>query len=26
MLPAWDDQGGNIHFQLRNIRIKKQLQ
>ncbi|PTL77231.1 exo 1,3/1,4-beta-D-glucan glucohydrolase [Vitiosangium sp. GDMCC 1.1324] len=26
MLPAWGDQGGNIHFQLRNIRIKKQLQ
>ncbi|WP_224372136.1 glycoside hydrolase family 3 protein [Hyalangium versicolor] len=25
MLPAWDDQAGNIHFQLRNIRIKKQL-
>ncbi|QRN97702.1 exo 1,3/1,4-beta-D-glucan glucohydrolase [Archangium violaceum] len=25
MLPAWGDQGGNIHFQLRNIRIKKQL-
>ncbi|WNG41421.1 glycoside hydrolase family 3 protein [Archangium violaceum] len=25
LLPAWGDQGGNIHFQLRNIRIKKQL-
>jgi beta-glucosidase len=25
MLPAWDDQAGNIHFQLRNVRIKKQL-
>ena len=26
LLPAWGDQGGDIHFQLRNIRIKKQLQ
>ncbi|EPX61821.1 Periplasmic beta-glucosidase [Cystobacter fuscus DSM 2262] len=26
MLPAWGDQGGNIHFQVRNVRIKKQLQ
>jgi beta-glucosidase len=25
LLPAWDDQHGNIHFQLRNIRIVKQL-
>jgi beta-glucosidase len=25
LLPAWDDQRGNIHFQLRNIRIVKQL-
>ncbi|WP_224245489.1 glycoside hydrolase family 3 protein [Hyalangium gracile] len=25
LLPAWDDQRGNIHFQLRNIRILKQL-
>jgi beta-glucosidase len=23
MLPAWNDQGGNIHFQLRNIRVVK---
>ncbi|MDC0707181.1 exo 1,3/1,4-beta-D-glucan glucohydrolase [Stigmatella sp. ncwal1] len=23
MLPAWDDQAGNIHFQLRNIRVVK---
>ncbi|MFY0573978.1 putative glycoside hydrolase [Cystobacter fuscus] len=26
MLPAWGDQGGDIHFQVRNVRIKKQLQ
>lgn len=25
MLPAWDDQRGNIHFQIRGIRIVKQL-
>ncbi|MET0402788.1 MAG: putative glycoside hydrolase, partial [Cystobacter sp.] len=25
ILPAWGDQAGNIHFQLRNVRIKKQL-
>lgn len=25
MLPAWDDQRGNIHFQIRGVRIVKQL-
>ena len=25
MLPAWGDQAGAIHFQLRNIRVKKTL-
>ena len=25
VLPAWGDQAGNIHFQLRNIRVKKTL-
>ena len=25
ILPAWGDQGGNIHFQLRNVRFKTQL-
>ncbi|MDY7229496.1 glycoside hydrolase family 3 protein [Hyalangium rubrum] len=25
LLPAWDDQSGSIHFQLRNVRIFKQL-
>ncbi len=25
LLPAWDDQRGNIHFQIRDIRIVKQL-
>jgi len=25
MLPAWDDQRGTIHYQIRNIRILKQL-
>ena len=25
MLPAWGDQAGNIHFQLRNVRLKKSL-
>ncbi len=25
ILPAWGDQGGTIHFQLRNVRFKKQL-
>jgi beta-glucosidase len=25
MLPAWDDQRGTIHFQVRNVRILKQL-
>ncbi|HYH97651.1 exo 1,3/1,4-beta-D-glucan glucohydrolase [Hyalangium sp.] len=26
LLPAWDDQRGTIHFQLRSIRIVKQLE
>ena len=26
MLPAWNDQDGDIHFQLRNIRIKAALE
>ena len=26
VLPAWGDQAGSIHFQLRNIRVKKTLQ
>jgi beta-glucosidase len=26
LLPAWDDQRGTIHFQLRNVRILRQLQ
>jgi beta-glucosidase len=25
MLPAWDDQKGTIHFQIRNLRIVKDL-
>jgi beta-glucosidase len=25
MLPAWGDQAGSIHFQVRNVRLKKQL-
>ncbi len=25
VLPAWGDQAGNIHYQLRNIRVKKTL-